>query len=390
MQTLRYPYDGPPYPVLQQFSKKKEQQAEEIRYNNELERFYATYPEEREIFLANQHIDSLELCESEHLRCLTYYAPWVADRYYIEYPVQDNRGNFCPMKAFHEARTNFFVKTRNIIDIEILNYDIFIYDFLRSNGLDRFKATYRLIDWMLCDRPVMYADGTFDEADKMPVRDVWQASVDDPNISEQEILDMFKVFQSDYLESVVRRVDEGVYNDYEKQLMNLLFEAYRNEIKFYEIADQESVLNHINDRISGIIARMHYVERKRRIAAQNRYIASLNEQNSVFIEKTDLEENTVEAEANSSTEEAPEADNTAVIDEISAAEDATLTDQTTAAEDVTLTDEIPEAENSSLTDENSEPEQPLVQKIHFCSKCGRKTDDNPESKFCAGCGALIG
>ena len=328
MQTLRYPYDGPPYPVLQQFSKKREQQAEEIRYNNELERFYATYPEEREILLANQHIESLRLSESRNYRKLTYYAPWVADRYYIEFPVQDNQGKFCDMKTFHRAGEGFIARSFNITDAEIVNYDVFIYDFLRSQGLDRFKATYCLLDWMLCDRPVMYADGTFDEADKMPVHDEWQPTFDDPDMSQREINDLFKVYENDYLERVVHRVDEGVYNDYEKQLMNLLLEAYRNEIKFLKVTDEYSIQN----RLSGIIQRMHFIERNRRIAAQNRYIASLNEQNSVFIEKTEG---------------------------------------------------TPEAENSSA------PEETPVHILYFCPKCGRKTDGNPEARFCAGCGTLI-
>ncbi len=356
MQTIRYPYDGPPVPVMQQFSKKKDQRAEEIRYNNELERFYAMYPEEKEIILADQHRVSLELCESEHLRCLTYYAPWVADRYYIEFPAQDNQGRFCDMKTFHRAREGFLVRSRNVIDSEILNYDIYIYDFLRSQGLDRFKTTYRLIDWMLCDRPVMYADGTFDESDKMPVRDVWQATYDDPGMSEREIMDLFEVYKNDYLEKIVHRVDEGVYNDYEKQLMNLLLEAYRNEIKYLEIARTASIENSIHDRLSGIIARMHYVERKRRIAAQNRYIASLNEQNSVFIEKPDHEGNTVEAEECALTDEAPE---------------------------------TPEPENALVTEETPESEQTPIQIIAFCPRCGRKTDGNPEDRFCAGCGASL-
>ena len=125
---------------------------------------------------------------------------------------------------FHRKREQFLYQNFTLTDSEIINYDVFIYDFLRSQGLDRFKATYCILDWMLCDRPVMYADGTFDEADKMPVHDEWQPTFDDPDMSEQEIRDLFKVYESDYLEAVVHRVDEGVYNDYEKQLMNLLFE----------------------------------------------------------------------------------------------------------------------------------------------------------------------
>ena len=122
---------------------------------------------------------------------------------------------------------------------------------------------------------------------------------------------------------------------------------------------------------------MHYVERKRRIAAQNRYIASLNEQNSVFVDKTDPEKNTVGVEECISTDKTP------------APQNVTLTDETPTAEDAALNDEIPEAETLSSTEENSESEPPPVQKIFFCPKCGRKTDDNPESRFCAGCGTLI-
>ena len=377
MHTIRYPYDGPPMPVMQQFSKKKDQQAEEIRYSNELERFYAMYPEEREINIADQHRIALRRTESHDIRCLTYYAPWVADRYYIEYPVQDNSGKLCNMNTFHRAREGFFAKTRDIIDIEILNYDIFIYDFLRNNGLDRFKATYSLIDWMLCDRPVMYADGTFDESDKMPVRDVWQATFDDPNMSQQEINDLFKVYENDYLEKVVHRVDAGVYNDYEKQLMNLLFEAYRNEIQYLEIADNPSIEVSIHNRLSGIIQRMHFIERNRRIAAQNKYIASLNEQNSVYIEKTDYEGDAAKAEGCSVTEETPDA------------EEGSVTDVNPEVESSSVTDENPEVGNNWVSEDNSEPEEAPIQKISFCPKCGRKTDGNPGARFCAGCGALL-
>ena len=379
MQTLKYPYDGPAWPVMQQFSNTKAQQAEEIRYNNELERFFAMYPEEKKIFLANQHIEALRRTESHDIRCLTYYAPWVSDRYYFEIPVQDDRGKFYNMMMFHRKREQFLYQNFTLTDSEIINYDVFIYDFLRSQGLDRFKATYCILDWMLCDRPVMYADGTFDESDKMPVHDEWQPTFDDPDMSEQEIRDLFKVYESDYLEAVVHRVDEGVYNDYEKQLMNLLFEAYRNEIDYMDSARQASIITpdpeiqdsisrSVQSRLSGIIQRMHFVERNRRIAAQNKYIASLNEKNSVFVENTEnlsVADVAAEAESISATEEIPEAVSSSV------------------------TEEIPEAEDSSVTDEAPEPEKAPVQIIAFCPRCGRKTDDNPNGRFCAGCGTLL-
>ncbi len=377
MHTLQYPYDGPPLPVMQQFSDKKSQRAEEIRYNNELERFFTMYPEERELQLPDGHMESLRITESDDFRYLCYYAPWVADRYFIELPVQDDRGKFYNMKLFHRKGDNFIAQYRGMPDVEVVNYDVYIYDFLRSRGLDRFKATYCLLDWMLCGRPVMYADGTFDAADKMPVHDIWQPTFDDPDMSQQEIIDLFKVYESDYLEAVVHRVEEGVYNDYEKQLMNLLFEAYRNEIQYLEMLDLGRYSYTVQNRLSGIIQRMHFIERNRRIAAQNKYIASLNEQNSVYIEKTDYEGDTAKAEGCSITEETPDA------------EEDSVTDVKPEVESSSVTDGNPEVGNNWLSEDNSEPEEAPIQKISFCPKCGRKTDGNPGARFCAGCGALL-